>query len=79
MCPPPKRTINTADRYINRLRKGERIMRTSAGKIMWDNGKRISLATVDYMLTEGMIVQLDTDLFGDLSRGQTIGLPGSAA
>lgn len=69
-----KGILKAADRYLARLRGGEFIMRTSRGEIQWADGRPLGLKTIEYMLAEHMIAPLDTDLFGDRSRGQTIGL-----
>lgn len=69
-----KSILKTADRYLARMRKGERIMRDSRGILQWASGKPVGAKTVRHMLSEGMIAELDTDLFGNRSRGQTIGL-----
>lgn len=70
-----KTITKTADKYLKRLRAGERIMRDSTGTLQWASGKPVGAKTVRYLLDTGAIRQLDTDLFGDASRGQTIGLP----
>ena len=69
-----KTLLKTADRYLTRMCKGENIMRDSAGKLQWASGKPVGAKTVRHMLAAGMIAELDTDLFGNRSRGQTIGL-----
>lgn len=69
-----KTLLKTADRYLSRMRKGERIMRDSRGALQWASGKPVGAKTVQYLLGEGQISELDTDLFGERSRGQTIGL-----
>lgn len=69
-----KRTLKTADRYIDRMRKGEKLMRDSNGRIQWADGKNVGPVTLKYMMDEKIIKPLDTDLFGDPTRGQTIGL-----
>lgn len=69
-----KRIINTADRYIARMRNGDKIMRDSCGKLQWASGKPVGAKTVAYLFEQHIIRPLDTDLFGDASRGQTIGL-----
>lgn len=72
--PVSKRTLKTADRYLERLRNGERLMRDSAGRILWASGKGVGNITLRFMLEQGLVKELDTDLFGDRSRGQTLGL-----
>lgn len=72
--PVSKRTLNTAERYLTRLRNGEKLMRDSQGKIQWSDGRSIGQVTLAFMMKEGIIRNLDTDLFGDRSRGQTLGL-----
>lgn len=67
--------LKTAHRYIARMQRGEKIMRDAAGKLQWSSGKSVGRKTVGMMLSAGLIRELDTDLFGDRSRGQTIGLP----
>lgn len=69
-----KTLLKTADRYLARMRRGERIMRDSRGTLQWVSGKPVGAKTVSYMMDQGVIRPLDTDLFGDASRGQTIGL-----
>lgn len=69
-----KTLLKTADRYLARMRKGERIMRDANGRLQWASGKRVGPKTVLHLLSEGQIAELDTDLFGNRSRGQTIGL-----
>lgn len=66
-----KRSIS---RIEGRLRRGEKIMRDACGRIQWADGRSVAGKTVSHMLSEGMIAELDTDLFGNRSRGQTIGL-----
>lgn len=69
-----KSILKACDRYLSRLRNGECIMRDSAGRVQWADGRPIGATTFQYMLDEGMITNLDCDLFGDANRGQTIGL-----
>lgn len=69
-----KGILKTADKYIARMRGGEFIMRTARGDIQWADGRPVGRRTVQYLLDEGQIAELDTDLFGDRSRGQTLGL-----
>lgn len=69
-----KRTLKTAERYIARMQKGEKMMRDSTGKVQWADGKPIGPVTYQYLVAERIIKPLDTDLFGDATRGQTIGL-----
>lgn len=69
-----KRTLNTAERYLARMQRGERIIRDSNGRIQWDSGKSVGRVIIAYMLNNGIIKNLDSDLFGDKSRGQTIGV-----
>lgn len=71
-----KALLKTAARYLNRLRSGERIMRDANGRLQWASGKSVGPKTVRHMLTVGQIEELDTDLFGERSRGQTLGLEG---
>lgn len=68
-----KTVLKAALRYRKRLAAGDRIMRDAAGRMQWASGKPAGLTTVRYMLDVGQIHELDTDLFGDFSRGQTIG------
>lgn len=70
----PKGILKTIDRYVARMRRGEKIMRDATGKIQWSSGKPVGRKSVAIMLDAGIIRPLDTDLFGDYSRGQTIGL-----
>lgn len=69
-----KGILKTAARYLARMRAGERIMRDANGRLQWASGKPVGATTVGYMLEQGDIEELDTDLFGDRKRGQTIGL-----
>lgn len=69
-----KGILKAADRYMKRMRQGERIMRDANGRVQWASGKPVGAKTVRYMLDQGQAVEMDTDLFGDRSRGQTIGL-----
>lgn len=73
--PVSKRTLKTADRYLERLRNGEKLMRDSAGRILWASGEGVGNITLRFMLEQGLVKELDTDLFGERSRGQTLGLP----
>lgn len=68
-----KTLLKTAERYLRRVQSGERIMRDAAGRMQWASGKPVGRKAVGYMLDCGQLHQLDTDLFGDFSRGQTIG------
>lgn len=68
-----KTVLKAAARYQARLRTGERIMRDASGRMQWACGHSVGRKTVDYMLDTGLLHQLDTDLFGDRSRGQTLG------
>lgn len=70
----PASFLKTTKRYLDRLRKGDRIMRDSHGSMRWSSGKAVGAKTVRHMLAQGQIAELDTDLFGDRSRGQTLGL-----
>lgn len=74
-----KTLLKTAARYLNRMERGERIMRDSCGRLWWADGKPVGVKTVQYMLAERQIQELDTDLFGDRHGGQTIGLAGVQA
>jgi hypothetical protein len=69
-----KSTLRTAARYLARLRTGERIMRDANGRLQWASGRPVGAKTVRHMLNAGEIAELDTDLFGDPSRGQTLGI-----
>lgn len=69
-----KSVLKTADKYLARMHGGERIMRDAVGKLQWASGKPVGRRTVQYLLEEGQIAELDTDLFGDRSRGQTLGI-----
>ena len=69
-----KTVLKTMSKYLARLRAGERIMRDANGRLQWASGKPLGERTVRHMLNEGVIAPLDTDLFGDPTRGQTIGL-----
>lgn len=48
-------------------------MRDASGRMQWASGRSAAANTVRYMLETGQIFELDTDLFGDRHRGQTIG------
>lgn len=74
----PKGVLKTAARYMGRLEAGKKIIRTSDNRVMWDDGRAVGRRTLAYMLQERMIVPHDTDLFGDPTRGQTLGLPPAA-
>ena len=71
-----KTIIKAASSYLSRVRSGERIMRDAAGHLQWSSGKPVGRKTLEYMLSNGRISELDTDLFGDFSRGQTLGIDG---
>lgn len=64
----------TAARYLARVRAGELIMRDAAGRLQWACGKPVGRKTVQHMIETGQLHQLDTDIFGDFDRGQSIGL-----
>lgn len=49
-------------------------MRDANGRLYWTCGKPVGPKTVGHMLTVGQIEELDTDLFGERSRGQTLGI-----
>lgn len=70
----PGSFLKTSKRYLDRLHKGDRIMRDSTGAMRWSSGKSVGAKTIRHMLDQGQIRELDTDLFGDRSRGQTLGL-----
>jgi hypothetical protein len=55
------------------MAKGERIMRDANGRLQWASGKPVGGKTISYLMEMGLVIQLDTDLFGDPSRGQTLG------
>ena len=67
--------LRTAQRYLARMNRGERILRDANGRLQWASGKPVGRKTVLHMLDAGQIRELDTDLFGDPSRGQTLGVP----
>lgn len=69
-----KGILKTADRYIARMKRGEKIMRDSRGRMQWADGRNVGPTTIRYLMDNHLIAPLDTDLFGDFSRGQTIGL-----
>lgn len=69
-----KTLLKTAARYLARLRAGERIMRDAHGRMQWADGRSVGRKTVSHMINEGTLQELDTDLFGDRSRGQTLGV-----
>jgi hypothetical protein len=69
-----KNILKTADRYLSRMKRGEKILRDSRGQLQWASGKPVGSKTIQHLLSEGRISELDTDLFGDRSRGQTLGL-----
>lgn len=68
-----KTLLKTAARYLARIKSGERIMRDAHGKMHWTDGRSVGRKTVSHMLETGDLAELDTDLFGDYSRGQTLG------
>jgi hypothetical protein len=63
-----------ANHYLKRLIEGERILRRASGHIQWASGRKISRPALDYLMSIGIAANLDADLFGEKSRGQTIGL-----
>ena len=69
-----KTLLKTASRYLVRLRKGEMIMRDASNRLQWASGAPVGPKTVRHMLVTGEIAELDTDLFGDPSHGQTLGV-----
>lgn len=69
-----KTLLKTAEKYRSKMQGGERVLRDATGKLQWASGKPVGRKTIHFMLGEGMIRELDTDLFGDFSRGQTLGL-----
>lgn len=69
-----KTLLKTADRYLARMRKGERILRDANGRLQWASGKSVGVKTINHMLSQGQIIELDADLFGDFRRGQTLGV-----
>lgn len=71
--PVSKAILKTADRYLSRMNRGERILRDSCGRVQWADGKPVGGKTLQYLLDQGLARELDTDLFGDPHRGQTIG------
>lgn len=75
-APPkvPAARLKAAARYLARLRQGERIIRDSRGQLQWAGGESVAPKTVEYLLERGELHELDTDLFGDRHRGQTLGL-----
>ena len=71
---PTKSILKTCEKYKKRLALGVRILRDANGKMQWADGKSVGQVTINYMLENGMIQQLDADLFGDPTRGQTLGI-----
>ena len=69
-----KTLLKTAARYVARLKRGERIMRDAHGRMNWSDGRSVGRKTVQHMLSTGQLRELDTDLFGNRSRGQTLGI-----
>jgi hypothetical protein len=69
-----KTILKAAERYAQRMKRGELIMRDSAGRVQWADGKPVGEKSLQYMLAQGLARELDTDLFGDAHRGQTIGM-----
>jgi len=69
-----KTTLKTAEKYHTRMRNGEKMMRDSRGRIQWADGRGVGYVTYNYLVANKMIRPLDTDLFGDSTRGQTIGI-----
>lgn len=74
-----KAITRTAGRYLARMASGERIMRDANGRLQWASGRSVGGKTISYLIEMGLVVQLDTDLFGDPSRGQTLGPPDYAS
>jgi len=72
-----KTLLKTTAKYLVRMRRGERLMRDANGRIQWASGKPAGSRTIRHMLEAGLICPLDTDLFGDPFRGQTLGLVAS--
>lgn len=71
---PTKTVLRAASRYQARLRAGERVLRDAAGRMQWADGRSVGRRTIEYMLTAGLIHQLDADLFGCPDHGQTLGV-----
>lgn len=69
-----KTLLKTAARYVARLQRGERIMRDAHGRMNWSDGRSVGRKTVSHMLQTGELRELDADLFGNRSRGQTLGI-----
>lgn len=69
-----KSILKTSARYLARLQSGERMMRDANGKIQWASGKAVGGRTIAYMMDNNLIQPLDTDLFGNPHRGQTLGV-----
>jgi hypothetical protein len=70
----PAARLKAAARYMARLRGGEKIMRDACGRLQWASGKPLAPRTVEYLLEQRQICEIDTDLFGDPRHGQTLGL-----
>lgn len=49
-------------------------MRDAHGRMQWADGRSVGRKTVSHMINEGTLQELDTDLFGDRSRGQALGV-----
>lgn len=61
-------------RYLDRCKAGQKIMARANRDMSWSDGRSVSNNVVREMLALGMLRRLDTDLFGDVAYGQTIGL-----
>lgn len=69
-----KATLKAASRYRSRLAAGDFIIRDAAGRMHWHStGRQAAANTVRFMIERGQLFERDTDIFGDRSRGQTIG------
>lgn len=74
MTAPNKTIARAAERYRQRLAKGDFIVRDSAGQMFWQNtGRPAAARTVRFMIEARQLFERDTDIFGDRSHGQTIG------
>ena len=66
--------VRAAARYRQRLAAGDFIIRDASGRMHWhQSGRAAATKTVNFMIESRQLFERDTDIFGDRSRGQTIG------
>lgn len=66
--------MSNATSILERLQRGDLLMKDVEGLYRWISGDWVEARTVMQLLDMGVLQHLDTDLFGDKSHGQTIGL-----